>query len=253
VVHGGETCALRVQFDPSSVGSKTGTATLHSSFGDFAVALDGTGIQTSLSHDPTALDFGLRDVGSGATTPAKESTVTNTGTQPVTISDIQVGDTGTAQFLRVSGLATDCAVGATLNAGEACKLRAMFVPRSAGAKSATMTLTSSGGVATLVLSGTGRPQLTLPKLTVKASSTKKRRLTVNVTPVGGTVRTIVVQVRSGSGKLLGTGRTTSASRKKAVTVNLKAPLKRGSYRLTGSGLDALGNPVTATRRPLTVR
>jgi hypothetical protein len=252
VVHGGEVCQLRVQFDPSSVGSKTGTATLHSSVGNFTVALDGTGIQTSLAHDPTAIDFGIHDVGAGATA-IKESTVSNTGTQPVSISDIQVGDTGTAQFLRVSGAPSDCVAGATLNAGETCKLRAMFVPRSEGAKSATITLTSSGGVATLVLSGTGRPRLTLPKLTVKASSTKKRRLTVNVTPVGGTVRTIVVEVRSGSGKLLGTGTLSSASRKKPVTVKLKAPLKRGSYSVTGRGRDALGNAVTAARQPLKVR
>jgi hypothetical protein len=252
VVHGGEVCQLRVQFDPSSVGSKTGTATLRSSVGNFTVALDGTGIQTSLAHDPTAIDFGIHDVGAGATA-IKESTVSNTGTQPVSISDIQVGDTGTAQFLRVSGAPSDCVAGATLNAGETCKLRAMFVPRSEGAKSATITLTSSGGVATLVLSGTGRPRLTLPKLTVKASSTKKRRLTVNVTPVGGTVRTIVVEVRSGSGKLLGTGTLSSASRKKPVTVKLKAPLKRGSYSVTGRGRDALGNAVTAARQPLKVR
>jgi hypothetical protein len=251
-IHAGAVCNLRVQFDPGSVGSKTGSATLHSSAGDFTVALDGTGIQTSLSHDPTAFDFGVHDVGGGATS-IKESTVTNTGTQPITISDIQLVDPGAARFLRVGGLSTDCAPGGTLNAGDTCKLRAMFVPQSAGAKSATMTLSSSGGVATLVLTGTGRPRLTLPKLTAKASSTKKRRLTVNVTPVGGTVRSIVVQVRSGSGKLLGTGTLSSASRKKAVTVKLKAPLKRGSYRLVASGRDAFGNAVTAPRQTLTVR
>jgi hypothetical protein len=250
VLHGGESCSLRVQFDPSSVGSKSGSATAHTTAGDVSVALDGTGIQTSLSHGPTAIDFGLLDVGSQ--TPVQESTIANTGTQPITLTDIRLADPGTARFLRVSGLATDCAVGATLNAGDACKLRAMFLPQTAGAKSATMTVTSSAGVATLVLSGTGRPLLRIPSFSAKASSTKKRRLTINVRPTGGPVSGIVVQVKR-NGKVVGTGKLTSARGKRGVVVKLRSPLGRGSYRATARGRDALGNPVTAPPRDFRLR
>jgi nucleoid-associated protein YgaU len=242
VLHGGETCSLRIQFDPSSVGSKSGTVTAHTSAGDVSVALDGSGIQTAISADPTAIDFGLQDVASNSA--VRESTVTNTGTEPVTLTDIALTDGSPAQFSRVSGLPSDCAVGATLAGNETCKLRARFVPQAAGVKSATITLTSSAGPATVVLSGTGRPLLRIPSFSAKASSTKKRRLTVPVTPVGGSVRSIVVQVRSGSGKLLGTGTGSSASRRASVTVKLKAPLKRGSYKATARARDLLGNAVT---------
>jgi hypothetical protein len=253
VLHGGDICALRVQFDPTSVGSKTGTATAHSSVGDVSVALDGTGIQTALSHDPSAVDFGAQEVGSQSA--VRESTVTNTGTQPVSLTDIRLADPGTARFLRVSGLPSDCAVGATLNAGETCKLRAMFVPQSTGAKSATMTLTSSAGEATLVLSGTGtpRPALRIPSFSAKASSTKKKRLTVFVTPSGGTIKNIVVQVRSRSGRLLGTGTRGSASRRAGVTVTLKSALGRGTYKATATGRDALKRKVTAKTLSFTLR
>ena len=78
----------------------------------------------------------------------------------------------------------------------------------------------------------------------KASSTNKRRLTVNVTPVGGTLRSIVVQVKR-NGKVLGTGKLGSASRKHAVVVKLRSALKKGTYRAFASGRDALGHNVTA--------
>jgi hypothetical protein len=116
-----------------------------------------------------------------------------------------------------------------------------------------MTLTSSAGVATVVLTGTGTPRLTIPAFSGKASSTKKRRLTINVTPIGGSVRSIVVQVKSSSGKVLGTGTLQSASRRRAVTVKLKAPLGRGSYRATARARDALGNAVSATPRVFRLR
>jgi hypothetical protein len=245
VLHGGETCALRVQFDPGSVGTKTGTAGVHTTAGDLSVALDGVGIQTSIKAEPTAIDYGLEDVGANLT--AKESTVTNTGSEPVTLTDI--GLTGaSSELLRASGLPTDCAVGATLNANESCKLRARFVPRTAGAKSAMLTLTSSAGEATVALSGIAKPLLRIPAFAGKASSTKKRRLTVPVNAVGGKVTKIVVEVRSSRGKLIGTGTRASASRPTSVTVNLKAALKRGSYKATARGRDALGNAV-ATARP----
>jgi hypothetical protein len=62
-----------------------------------------------------------------------------------------------------------------------------------------------------------------------------------------------VQVRSGSGKLLGTGTRGSASRGNTVTVKLRTPLKRGFYRATARGRDALGNVVTASPRSFRLR
>jgi hypothetical protein len=118
-----------------------------------------------------------------------------------------------------------------------------------------MTLTSSAGEATLVLSGTGtpRPALRIPSFSAKASSTKKKRLTVFVTPSGGTIKNIVVQVRSRSGRLLGTGTRGSASRRAGVTVTLKSALGRGTYKATATGRDALKRKVTAKTLSFTLR
>ena len=60
-----------------------------------------------------------------------------------------------------------------------------------------------------------------------------------------------VQVRSRSGRLLGTGTRGSASRRVSVTVKLKSVLKRGTYKASATGRDALRRKVTA--KPLTFK
>ena len=84
------------------------------------------------------------------------------------------------------------------------------------------------------------------------SSLKPKPLKVAV--AGGTLRNIVVQVKSRSGRLLGTGTLASLSRAtRPVTVFLRAPLKPGTYRATASGGDGLGHTVRATRRDFPMR
>ena len=80
----GQTCKLRVLFDPASVGAKSATLTVKSTAADVTVALSGTGTQTQLSLAPDSLAFEPQDIDDGPTA-ALASKVTNTGTEPVTL------------------------------------------------------------------------------------------------------------------------------------------------------------------------
>jgi hypothetical protein len=245
----GQTCEVRVRFDPGSVGAQTGSVTVTSNAADVTIALSGTGIQTTLSRSPNALDFGARNVAAGAT-PDQSLTLTNSGTQPITLSDVSLIGTNPSQFQRVSGAATDCAASVVLAAGDTCAIRVRFAPTSAGPKAAAVTVASSAGADIVIpLSGTGTPapKLTIPAFRALARSTAHKRLKVAVVPVGGTIKTIVVEIRTPRGKLLGTGRLASASTKRTVTITLKHALVPGGYVAKGRGKDAFGHTVTVTR------
>ena len=149
----GQTCDVRVRFDPSSVGAKAATLTVTSNTPDHAVALAGTGIHTELTSDPEALPFGSIDIDDGPTT-SQTSTLANSGTEPVTLSGLTLsGDT--TQFERLTGDAGDCTATTTLAAAETCDLRTRFDPTSTGAKAATLTIASNSADRTIGLTGTG--------------------------------------------------------------------------------------------------
>jgi hypothetical protein len=250
-LNAGQTCKVRVRFDPSTTGPKSGTVNLTSSAApDINIALEGTGIQTDLSRSPNALDFGSRNVAAGAS-PAQELTLTNAGTQPIALSGVALGGASPGQFRHLSGQATDCTAATALAAGDTCKVRVRFDPSSAGPKAAAVMVASNAGADLVIpLSGTGTPapRLTIPPIRATAGSTAKKRLKVQVTPIGGTIRSIVVEIRSRSGKLLGSGRLTSASRTATVTVRLKAPLPVGRYVASARGRNAFGQVVRAPQR-----
>jgi hypothetical protein len=195
----------------------------------------------------STLDFGALEVGAGKTA-MRSSTVTNTGTQPIAVRAIRLKDPDTARFLWATGLPSDCAAGRTLAGGETCELRVVYVPQSDGTKVGTMTVTSSVGVSTMLLTAAGTPRLAIPAFRDSASRTQNRRLTVNVMPIGGVVSSIVVRIRSRSGALLGTGTLTRAGRERAVTVRLRSKLRPGRYVAEASGRDVFADVVTATPR-----
>ncbi len=150
----GATCKVRMRFDPATTGAMAATVTVASNAPDVTVALTGTGTQTQLSRTPGSLGFGSRDVADGPTA-AQESTVTNTGTEPVTLTAVSVGGADPGEFARLTGDASDCTDSTTLAAGETCKVRTRFDPTTTGAKSATVTVASNAPDVTVALTGTG--------------------------------------------------------------------------------------------------
>ena len=153
VLMAGQTCALRLRFDPTTSGAKSATLTVTSNAPALAVALTGSATQTELTRSAAALAFGDRDVDDGPTA-IQTSTLTNTGTEGVTLEALTLGGQAT-QFERVTGATGDCAVATVLQAGQSCTVRMRFNPTSTGAKAATLTVTSNAAAVTVALTGTG--------------------------------------------------------------------------------------------------
>src|SRR5439155_1764584 len=150
LLHAGDTCKLRLRFDPTTTGPGTGTATVNSDTAPVAVALSGTGIPTDLSRSAGSISAGSQDVDDGPPTP-QEATITNTGTEDVTISSVDV----TGEFGQATGQGSDCTPSKVLHAGETCKLRVQFDPATIGAKTGSATVHSTVADIVIALDGTG--------------------------------------------------------------------------------------------------
>ncbi|MDX6649433.1 MAG: hypothetical protein QOJ97_1384 [Solirubrobacteraceae bacterium] len=110
--------------------------------------------RTELSAGPATLAFGERDVAAGPSGD-QAATVTNTGTEKVTLTGVTLGGAGAAQFERLTGMGDDCAAATALAAGQACRLRTRFDPAGPGAHAATLTVASDAADVSVALTGTG--------------------------------------------------------------------------------------------------
>src|ERR1044072_7012241 len=114
----------------------------------------GTGTLTRLTPAPTPLACGERDIDDGPTATAA-STVTNSGSEAVTLTAIVLGGTDASQFEYLSGSVVDCFVALTLPAGQSCDVRGRFDPGTTGAKTAALTISSNAADVAVTLTGTG--------------------------------------------------------------------------------------------------
>ncbi|MEA2411634.1 MAG: trimeric autotransporter adhesin, partial [Thermoleophilaceae bacterium] len=154
----GATCKVRVAFDPSSFGAKSATVRVNSNAPATDIGVTGTGIQTEISASPTTIAFGKQDI-DDSSTAAHSSTVTNTGSEPVTLTGISTTGGDAADFTMEPFAAGDCTDSTSLNAGQTCKLRYTFDPATTGSKSATVTLTSNADDLAVGLTGQGTQTL----------------------------------------------------------------------------------------------
>ncbi|MEA2462013.1 MAG: trimeric autotransporter adhesin, partial [Actinomycetota bacterium] len=148
------TCALRIVFDPTDRGTRTGTMTVTSNAPDVVIDLTGEGIDTELTPDRTSISFGSQDIDAGPTA-TEESVIENTGTEEVTFTSIALGGTNPGQFKRLTGAGNDCSTSSPLSVGATCHVRLQFDPSFKGTKSATVTLASNAPTVTIDLDGTG--------------------------------------------------------------------------------------------------
>jgi sugar lactone lactonase YvrE len=149
----GFSCALRITFAPTAVGSLTGSATVT----DNSLSLPGTTQTISLSTvtPPTAtlsathIAFGNQAVGTSSA--LQTVTVTNSGAETLTFHSIVLGGTNADQF----GTSNNCSY--PLLGGAACTIRLRFNPTVTGADTASITLTdnASGSPQTVSITGTG--------------------------------------------------------------------------------------------------
>lgn len=90
----GDSRLVEIAFDPTSEGAKTDLLRITSndpSNPTADVALDGIGIAQAVEVAPQALDFGSQDVEAGQT-PAQMITITNTGTDALTVNSVSLED-----------------------------------------------------------------------------------------------------------------------------------------------------------------
>jgi hypothetical protein len=147
----GASCTVSVALRPMSAGGKTAQLAIipEGSPTAFTAALAGGGvIDDTIDVTPTSLGFGAVSVGGAS--PRQSVTVTNNGTDPLPITAITTtGDS--ADFVVSAG---GCR--RTLAAGTSCSFTSSFRPDAEGARSATVTIRSTGHPArTVSMAGTG--------------------------------------------------------------------------------------------------
>lgn len=150
---GEATCAISVQFVPTSTGNISGSLTVSDAIRTQTVALSGIGLQPpAISVNPVQLAFPAQPIGQGGL--PLTLTVSNTGGAPMANVGFQITGQSAPSF---SLAANTC--GNTLSRGGSCTVQVAFTPAVAGQLGATLTVSSSTlGVVSvqLLLSGIGQ-------------------------------------------------------------------------------------------------
>ena len=169
-----DTCTVSVIFTPTAPGTRTASL----AFADNAlntpqsVAIIGTGSGKAVSLWPTSLDF-TEIVGGASSTFFV--TLTNTGTDPVTISPVTFEGPNSADYLS----SPDTCSGAAIMPTSSCSVGVTFIPTAAGSRDATLIFAdnAANNPQTVRLTGTG----TAPVLSLSSPS-----LTFAAQPLGTT-------------------------------------------------------------------
>ena len=146
----GASCVLPVEYDPTVVGSNSGTLTLTTNGGSSPVIPLSGACTSDVSVSPTTLAFGSI---APSTTKVLDVTVSNVGKIASLTVSTAISGSGAAEF---SVLTTGNTCGTGVAPGKTCTLPVQFKPAAAASYSATLTVTTNGGQnPTVTLSGTG--------------------------------------------------------------------------------------------------
>ncbi len=168
------TCTVSVTFKPTAAGSRTGSLTVNAGGTTSTVSLSGTGVAPGpvLNANPGSLSFAGTAVGS--TSAAQSVTVSNSGTTSASVSAV----TTTGDFAQTNACAT-------LAVGASCTVSVTFKPTTGGARTGTLTITSTANNSptTVALAGTGIDSSTdvAAGKTATASSYTQTYVPANVT------------------------------------------------------------------------
>jgi len=170
----GASCSISVTFAPTASGSRVASLSVtdDAAGSPHAVALTGTGTVSApaVGLTPTALTFSSQTV--GTTSTAKSTTLSNTGSAPLTIGAIGLAGTNASDFAQTN---TCPPAPATLAAGATCTVSVTFTPAATGARSASVTISDDAGDSpqAVTLSGTGAqaaPAVTLAPTSLNLGS-----------------------------------------------------------------------------------
>ena len=155
---------MYVTYTPNALGTQTGEITLTDNAGGVAgtqqtIALTGIGVTaaTAVTVQPTSLSF--TSTGVGSISPPQSVTITNTGTEPLTINGIGVGSS-----LDFAETSPSClALQNILAVGQSCTVNVTFTPTASGTRNASLSISdnASGSPQTVALTGIGTAAFTL--------------------------------------------------------------------------------------------
>jgi hypothetical protein len=141
----GQACTLHVSFAPAATGDRSATLTIFANVagGQATVALSGRATPgNTVVLTPLFVNYGAVDV--NATSPARNITVSNTGT-----ADVPLGTPTVSGDFHIS--ANTCT--AVLKSNSGCTLAVTFTPTSSGAHSGSLIVSANGATLTSSLSG----------------------------------------------------------------------------------------------------
>lgn len=171
----GASCNINVTFSPTVTGARSGTLSVtdNASGSPQTASLSGNGIAPAASLSPFSLSFGNQLV--ATTSAAQTVTLSNTGTAPLSLSNIGV----TGDYAQTN----NC--GVSLAAGASCSINVSFTPTATGARSGNLSVTdnASGSPQITSLGGTG----TAPAASLAPSSLSFGNQLVGTTSVAQAV------------------------------------------------------------------
>ncbi len=194
----GGSCVVTVIFTPLANGTATPTVTITDNANPptQTITLSGTGISPTVTLTPKTLSLGNAIVGTSS--KPLTATLTNSGTDTLTLSSIVVTGTNPGDFAETNTCGTSLGIGAS------CTITATFTPTATGARTANVTFTdnATNSPQNLTLKGTGTDptvsltpsSLTFPNenvgaksagMTVTLKNTGNATLTIDSITVGG--------------------------------------------------------------------
>jgi hypothetical protein len=153
-------CAVSISFAPSATGARSASLSIPNNTANspLTVSLTGTGVaggggtpppSSSLSVSPSALMFPSAYL--GVVSAALPVAVTNTGTVAVTLSGTSFSGAAASDFT----IPTPTGCPMMLAPGASCTLQVFFTPSVAGARNASLSITSDAANSPLTVSVTG--------------------------------------------------------------------------------------------------
>lgn len=175
----GSTCVIQVTFTPAAVGARSGTMSIKDNNNNVTgaiqtVTLTGTGLAPKAVVTPTTLAFTSQSVATSSA--AKTVTLTNSGTENMTITAIAFAGTAPGDYSETD----TCAAGtfpATLNIGASCTISVTFSPTTNGSRPATLVITDNsagipGSIQSITITGSGQaPEASVTPATLTWAAT----------------------------------------------------------------------------------
>ncbi len=231
-------CNFAIVFAPTAGGSRTGSVVISDDGvgSPHTIALTGIGFGVGITIAPQSLTFNTASIGSSSA--PQTVTLTNSGTDPLSITGIQIS----GSFVETNSCP------ATLATAQTCGINVAFKPTSFGSSTGSITISDNadGGSQTVLLSGNGSDfALTSATPTSTVTAGADATYSLNVAPIGGTFASPVQLSCSGipAGASCSFSKTTVTPGSTASVVTLTVKTATSSAQVMG--VSVVGRPFFA--------